>query len=144
MDSSDSIIDEFTFERFPSKDSLCVIDNIVLDEIFLKNKAHFLAFNYDRNDLDENYKLFASRYIAFDMSQGSETLRTYIFDCTNGNMYESPLYMYKAEYRKNSRLYIKDPDLNPEQKEECQASIFDCTIAYFLWNEEKQIFEKVK
>lgn len=132
------------FEDYIVENVTAKIDSQTINNIYNPNKHFFDAFYYNRNGLDEYCKIFAGKYIAIDISQGSETVRTYIFDSQTGVMYESPLFMYSAEYRGNSRLYIKDPILDEIQQEECKSDIFDCDIKYFVWNEDKKQFEEIK
>lgn len=120
------------------------IDRQTIDKIYNSNKTHFEQFYYNRKGLDKYCKIFAGKYITIDISQGSETVCTYIFDSSTGEMFESPLYMYSAEYKENSRLYIKDPVLDERQQEECKSGIFDCEKKYFVWDEKNHLFEEIE
>ncbi|MES2588997.1 MAG: hypothetical protein V4622_08455 [Bacteroidota bacterium] len=132
------------FEDYLIENVLTKIDNQTLDKIYNKNKSHFSQFYYDRNGLEEYCQIFAGKYIAIDMLQGSETVCTYIFDSSTGKMYESPLFIYNSEYKSNSKLFIKDSKLNDNQKEECKESPFDCSTKYYLWHEEDKEFRLIK
>lgn len=132
------------FEDYDVGNVSAKIDKQTIDKIYNLNRTHFEQFYYNREGLEEYCKIFAGKYIGIDMSQGSETVMTYFFDYQTGEMYESPLFMYSAEYRENSRLYIKDPILDKRQQEECRNGIFDCDRKYYAWNENKKLFEEIK
>lgn len=132
------------FEDYDVGNVSAKIDKQTIDKIYNLNKTHFESHYYHREGLEEYCKIFAGKYIGIDMSQGSETVMTYFFDSKTGEMYESPLFMYSAEYKGNSRLYIKDPILDKKQQEECNSGIFDCDRRYYAWNENKKLFEEIK
>lgn len=131
------------FEDYNIDNISAKIDNQTIDKIYNLNRTHFEQFYYNRKRLEDYCKIFGGKYIAINTSQGSETVVTYLFDSHTGEMYESPVFMYTAEYKGNSRLFIKDPILDERQKEECKNDIFDCDRKYFVWNENKKIFEEI-
>lgn len=131
------------FEDYHVEKTLTKIDKETIDFIYKSNKPLFDQFYYKRRGLEKFCKIFAGKYIAIDISQGSETVCTYIFDSSTGEMFESPVYMYSAVYKEDSRLYIKDPFLDEHQIEECKSGIFDCEKKYFLWHEKNHSFEQI-
>ncbi len=132
------------FEDYIVENVSAKIDSQTLDKIYNKNKAHFSQFYYKRKGLEEFCKLFAGKYIAIDMSQGSATVCTYIFDSSTGEMFDSPLFIYTSEYKSKSRLFIKDPNLNDRQKEECKDGPYDCSTEYYFWDEKEKEFKLIK
>lgn len=128
------------FEDYLVENVSAKIDSQTLDKIFNTNEAHFSQFYYNREGLEEFCKLFAGKYIAIDMSQGSATVCTYIFDSSSGKMYESPLFIYTSAYKPTSRLFIKDPVLSERQQEECKDGPFECSTEYYFWDEKEKKF----